>query len=107
MAFDINKLGNLEPFSDHTEKIVEDYQDNLMELFFKSPEGQERLKIDPEMGFWAAQFIYYGYSYVRVPLPNMTVSDDRETVEVVFPRKISTLSPEDADDTIPELIAFW
>ncbi len=107
MAFDIYKLDKIEPYSEQAERKLEAYQDGLMELFSKSSEGQERLKIDPEMGFWAAQFVYYGYSYVRVPLPNMTVSDVRQTVEVVFPRKISTSSPEDADDTVPELIAFW
>jgi hypothetical protein len=30
-----------------------------------------------------------------------------EIVTEIFPRKISLLSPEDADDAIPELIAFW
>lgn len=107
MAFNIHKLEKLDPFSGRAEEIVEDYQDKLMELFFKSPEGQERLKIDPEMGFWAAQFIHYGYFYVGATLPNMTVSDVKEIAEEVFPRKISTSSVEEADDTIPELIAFW
>jgi len=107
MAFNINKLDKIEPYSERAERQLEKYQEDLMDLFFDSPEGRERLKIDPEMGFWTAQLINYGYSYVGVTLPNMTVSDVKETVEQVLPRKISTLSPEEADDTIPELIAFW
>jgi len=107
MAFNIKKLDNIDPYSKRAEGQLEKYQDDLMELFFESPEGKERLEADPEMGFWAAQLIYYGYMYVGVTLPNMTVSDVKETVEEVFPRKISTSSPEEADDTIPELIAFW
>jgi len=107
MAFDIHKLDKIDHFSERAEQQIEKYQEDLIDIFFKSPEGNERLKVDPRMGFWAAQLIYYGYTYVGVTIPNMTVSDVQETVEEVFPRKISPSSPEDADDTIPELIAFW
>jgi hypothetical protein len=37
----------------------------------------------------------------------MTSKHVEEIVAEIFPRKISLLSPEDADDTIPELVAFW
>jgi hypothetical protein len=37
----------------------------------------------------------------------MTVSDARTVVMELFPRKISLHSPEQADDAIPELTAFW
>jgi len=107
MAFNINKLDKIDPDSRRAESQVEKYQEDLIDLFFESPEGKERLEIDPEMGFWAAQLIYYGYNYVGVTIPNMTVSAVKETIEDVFPRKISTSSPDEADDTIPELIAFW
>jgi len=59
------------------------------------------------MGFWAAQLIYYGWQYEGVTIPEMTVGDVRSVVEGLFPRKISLHSPEDADDAIPELLAFW
>lgn len=37
----------------------------------------------------------------------MATGDVNEIVTELFPRKLSILSPDDADDTIPELIAFW
>lgn len=37
----------------------------------------------------------------------MTVRDLDEITSEIFPRKISLSSPDDAKDTIPELIAFW
>jgi hypothetical protein len=37
----------------------------------------------------------------------MDQRDAREIVEELFPRKISILAPDDADDAIPELMAFW
>jgi hypothetical protein len=37
----------------------------------------------------------------------MTVSDLQEIVSDYFPRKVSLRSPDEAEDIIPELIAFW
>jgi hypothetical protein len=37
----------------------------------------------------------------------MTSSDLEEIVSGYFPRKISLRSPEEAEEAIPELIAFW
>ena len=37
----------------------------------------------------------------------MTSGDVQIVLEQLFPRKISLFSPEEADDAIPELIAFW
>jgi hypothetical protein len=42
-----------------------------------------------------------------VTLLNMTSSDLEEIVSGYFPRKISLRSPEEAEEAIPELIAFW
>jgi hypothetical protein len=59
------------------------------------------------MGFWAAQLIDYGYTYLGVTLPSMQVTDLEQLLSEIFPRKISLASPEDADDALPELVAFW
>ena len=59
------------------------------------------------MGFWAAQLMYYGYQYEGSTIPQMTVGDVRTVVGELLPRKISLHSPEQADDAIPELTAFW
>ncbi len=104
MTFDIRQLDQLEEFE---EEAFYTYQDALLDQFLDSPEGQARLAEDPDMGFWAAQFIYYGYGYLGYTLPQTTEAIADEIVTEVFPRKISILSPDDADDTIPELIAFW
>jgi hypothetical protein len=105
MTFDIHKLDGLE--LDDFEQVLEEYQDDLLELFFKSPEGQAHLEKYPEAGFWSGQLMYYGYGYLGVTLPQMTKRNVEEVVTELFPRKISLFSPEDADDAIPELMAFW
>lgn len=103
--FDIRQLDGVD--YDQAEPILEDYQDTLIALFAKSPEGQEYLQTHPEMGFWIAQLIYYGYGYEGFTLPRMTKNDVEIVIEELFPRKVSLLSPEEADDAIPELLAFW
>ncbi len=107
MDFDIHQLDDMEFDSEETEETAEAFRQRLAELFAQSPEGQDRLKDDPDMGFWATQLMYYGYQYEGKTLPEMTVSDVRTVVGDLFPRKISLRSPEAADDAIPELIAFW
>jgi len=104
MTFDIRQLDKLEDFD---EEALDAYQDALLERFLDSSEGQARLAEDPDMGFWAAQFMYYGYGYLGYTLPQTTDAVADEIVTEMFPRKISILSPDEADDTIPELIAFW
>ncbi len=107
MDFDIHQLDRMAPDSDGSEAAFEAFQQALLERFTQSPEGQERIKADPDMGFWAAQLIYYGYQYEGKAVPRMTVGDVQTVVTELFPRKISLHSPEQADDAIPELMAFW
>ena len=49
----------------------------------------------------------YGYQYEGQSMAEMTVGDVETIVTELFPRKISLLSPQQADDVIPELLAFW
>lgn len=107
MPFDIHALDELNSMEEGAEAALVDYQDTLLELFLASPEGQELAKAHPEPGFWAYQFIYYGFVYIGVSLPHLDQRDAREIVEDLYPRKVSLFSPDDADDTIPELLAFW
>lgn len=108
MNFNINQLDEIEyDGSNESEEALEEYQDSVLEEFSLSPEGKERIKADPEMGFWIAQLMYYGFAYVGVTLPQMDEQDINEIITDLFPRKISLSSPEDADDAIPELLAFW
>ena len=108
MNFNINQLDKIEyDGSDESEEALGEYQDAILEEFALSPQGKERIKADPEMGFWIAQLIYYGIGYIGVTLPQMDEGDIHEIVTDLFPRKISLNSPEDADDAIPELLAFW
>jgi len=105
MTFDIHQLDRLE--YDEAEEIVDEYWDILTELFCNSPEGQGRAEVDPGVGFWVRRFMYYGHSYLSVPLPQISRRHAQEIVADLFPRKISLHSPDDADDAIPELVAFW
>jgi len=107
MSFDIHQLDDVDSYADESEEAFEQYQYTLMDLFANSPEGQARLQVDPEMGYWAAQLVYYGYNYVGPSLPQMTVGDVDEVVTELFPAKISLFDPDQASDAIPELIAFW
>lgn len=105
MAFDIYQLDHLE--SDDFEKQLWAYQNELEELFSDSPEGQAYLQVNPDMGFWSAQLIDYGYSYIGVTIPQMRETHLQELLSEVFPRKITLSAPDEADDALPELIAFW
>jgi hypothetical protein len=107
MDFDIHQLDRMDFGSEASEAGFEAFQQALLERFAQSPEGRERLKADPDMGFWAAQLMYYGYQYEGRTVPQMTVGTVQTVVTELFPRKITLESPEQADNTIPELIAFW
>ncbi len=107
MDFDIHQLDRISPESEGSEAPFEAFQQALLERFAQSPEGRERSKADPDMGHWAAQLMYYGYQYEGKAVPRMGVDDVETVVTELFPRKISLLSPEQADDVIPELTAFW
>ncbi len=107
MDFDIHQLDGVAPDSDGAEAALEEYQNALLQRFSESPEGQERLQAARKMGFWAAQLMYYGYQYEGSVISQMSVGEVRTVVADLFPRKISLRSPEEADDAIPELTAFW
>jgi len=108
MTFNINQLNKID-YDTEGEEALATYQDALLERFYHSAEGQSFIETHPntEMGFWAAQLMYYGYVYEGITIPRMKVGDVEIIITELFPRKISLSSAEDADDAIPELVAFW
>jgi hypothetical protein len=104
MAFDIYQLDQLD---DRDDEAMEAFAEELIELFSASPEGRAHRQVASGMGFWTGRLIDYGYIYCGVTLPEMKVPDVVELLSDIFPRKITLSSPDEADDTIPELIAFW
>ena len=103
MPFDIKQLADIEIGEDE----FYEYQDELLNLFANSPEGQARLQADDGMAFWAGRMIDYGYNYVGVALHEMDEGDVEELLTDVFPKKVSLSAPEDADEGLPAMIAFW
>ncbi len=107
MKFDIRRLDEMDSDLVMEEGALEDYQEAVIGDFFSSPEGKAHLAAFPDAGFWVGRLIYLGYVHLGATLPGMTVGEIDEIVEELFPRKISLLSPDDADEAIPELTAFW
>lgn len=105
MTFDIRRLDNLS--YDDAEPLLEDYIYDTVEQFLNSPEGRAYLKTHPECGNWVATCIEMGYLYGEMTPPTMTKGDAKELMESILPRKLTLLDPSEADDAIPELIAFW
>ncbi|NJL21611.1 MAG: plasmid pRiA4b ORF-3 family protein [Leptolyngbyaceae cyanobacterium SM1_3_5] len=110
MTLDLNRIDG---FADFDEAIaaLEDYVADLVEEFVKSPEGKSYLAAHPgeeeAVGGWIDQMIYFGYAYQSMTLPKMTKNDVEAIVTQLFPRKVTLLDPEQANSTIPELMAFW
>jgi hypothetical protein len=107
MAFDIHELDRLDLEDARAEQKLTDYEGALLKEFEKSPEGHAHFDAYPDGGHWITQFVQMGHHYLAKVLPRMTVVDVEEIVTELFPRKISLFSPDDADDTMPELIALW
>ena len=110
MSVDLYRLDSIKDY-DQAIDALEDYVADLVEEFVEAPEGKAYLKAHPEMqeyvGSWIDQLLYFGYAYESVTLPHMTRDDVEVVVTELFPRKVSLLNPDEADTTIPELIAFW
>ncbi len=104
MAFDIHQLDEMDDFD---EEVFYPYHDELLELFQNSPEGQAFAQTHSGMGFWAHGLMEYGYNYTGATLTGMDAGHVNELLTEIFPRKVSLGAPEDADDALPELIAFW
>ncbi len=105
MPFNISQLDNLS--YDEVEPILNDYINGVIEQFVNSPEGKAYLKNYPEGGGWIGTFIEMGYNYGETTLPQMTKGDVQTLMESTLPRKVTIFDPAEAEDAIPELVAFW
>jgi hypothetical protein len=109
MSFDINFLNDLDDDTDydHIEPLVEDYIENIVEQFAQSPEGQAHAINYPEIGSWITHFIDFGYKYEGFVLSLMTEDDMETMMEDLLPRKLVVADKAEAEEAVPELIAFW
>lgn len=105
MTFDLQQLDNLD--YDDAELLLEGYVETLTQQFDSSPEGQAYAREYPEVGGWIRPFIEYGYTYEGFTLPKMTVRDVELLMESLLPRKITLMEVSEAEEAIPELVAFW
>src|SRR2546425_10018420 len=87
------------------EKKASLYQDQLVQLFEQSPEGQALWNEGLEPG-WASMMLEFGMHYLSVTPPQMSPDDLREILFDLFPRKVSAAADE-APAIIRELQAFW
>ncbi len=87
------------------EKKASQYQEQLLQLFEQSPEGQALRDEGIEAG-WASMLIDFGMNYLSVTPPQMAPHHLREILFELFPRKVSAAATE-VPDIICELQAFW
>ena len=110
MTVNLHQLDQIEDY-DQAIAALEGFVEELVLEFVESPEGKSYLKAHPEMeeyvGSWIDNLLYFGYAYESVTLPQMTKDNIEVIVTQIFPNKISLLDPEEANSTIPELMAFW
>jgi hypothetical protein len=110
MPIDLYRIDGIRDY-DEAIDALEEYVADLVEEFVEAPEGKAYLAAHPEMaeyvGSWIDQLLYFGYAYLSVTLPRMTKTNVEIIVTQLFPQKVSLLDPDEADTTIPELIAFW
>lgn len=110
MTIDLYRLDGIEDYDEAIEAL-EDYVEDLVEEFLEAPEGEAYLDAYPEMAEWVGNWIYqllcFGYEYGAKMLPHFNKTDVETILTQLFPRKLSLVDPEEANTTIPELIAFW
>ena len=105
MTFNLRQLDNLS--YDDVEPILENYIHSAIDEFISSPEGEEYLQNYGGGGTWIRDLIDFGYNYGETTLSQMTKGDVQTLMEHTLPRKITLFDPTEAEDAIPELVAFW
>ena len=104
MRFDIHE----QVFDDHGEYLEKKgmrYQERLVALFERSPEGQALLDKGVLL-HWADAMIDFGFGYLGVSPPDMSPRDLQEILFELIPRQVCA-APEEAAVVIQELRAFW
>jgi Plasmid pRiA4b ORF-3-like protein len=110
MTIDLHRLDSIDDCDEFIEAL-DDYLQELVGEFVDSAEGKAYLAQYPDMnesvGTWIYHLLYLGYNYESVTLPRMNATQVEAIVTKLFPRKIMLVEPDDANSTIPELLAFW
>jgi hypothetical protein len=92
---------------DDVEPLIESYIDDIVKQFSQSPEGQAHAVQYPEIGSWISPLIDFGYKYEGFVLSQMTKDDMKTMMEDLLPRKVGLANKSEAEDAVPELVAFW
>jgi hypothetical protein len=87
------------------EQKAREYQDQLLELYWQSPELEE-LRNEGHSGRWARNMLELGIEQIGITPPQMSADDMREILFELIPRKISALAKQ-APEVIRELQVFW
>jgi hypothetical protein len=110
MTIDLHRLDSIDDCDEFIEAL-DDYLQELVGEFVETTEGKAYLSAHPDMnesvGSWIYHLLYLGYNYESVTLPKMNATQVEAIVTKLFPRKIMLVEPDDANSTIPELLAFW
>ncbi|ABW30968.1 IS1096 element passenger TnpR family protein [Acaryochloris marina] len=105
MTFNIRQLDGLD--YDEAEPLFDDYINGLINEFIQSDVGIAHTQTYPEGGFWIGTFIEMAFAYGEFTLPKMTKGDAQLVMENILPRKLTLRDRSEAEDAIPELVAFW
>ena len=105
MPFDVHRLDNLS--DEFIEDELADYIEAAVSAFDASPEGKAFATEYPEAGGWISSFIELGYNYEGRSLPAMNERTVAQMMESLLPRKITVMDASEAEEAIPELVAFW
>jgi hypothetical protein len=105
MTFNLRQLDNLS--YDDVDPILNDYIEGAIDAFLGSPEATAHLSNYPEELGWIGTFVDLGYRYGEKTLSQMTQKDVQTLMEQTLPRKVTVLDPTEAEDAVPELLAFW
>lgn len=105
MTFDIRQLDGLD--YDEAEPLFDNYINDLIREFIQSDVGTAHTQAYPTGGFWIGTFIEMAFVYGEFTLPKMTKGDAQLVMENILPRKLTLHDRSEAEDAIPELVAFW
>ncbi len=103
---DIRQLDGVDPASDQADGELQRYEDALLQSFRDSAEGAELAKAGFGVG-WARMMIQLGFNHLGKTVPHMSAADAEEILTELFPRKVTLSDPEEAEEVVPELTAFW
>jgi len=106
MTFNIHQIDRLDSMSEDSEEKFNAYRDDLLQLFFDSPEGRQHKEKYPDTG-WADMFMDFGFRYLGYSVPTLTIDAVDELITDILLKKVSLRTREEALDAIPELTAFW